>query len=284
MDKSITIDGQHYDLLGVQRGGAAVYRGSASYARIGPKEVITRDLSLHRAMEKAKFPVAGILGEGELIGSIGYFIEEALGARSFRAIFQEDLDTRGSIQKENFDAFTGMVKKLFAAQIKCSEKKWNIDEFAEGIHLPSLLKELPDHRDALARRFEEACARLQKLPSTLTHGDCNPANMYEKGIIDLEDSFHGPLGYDAVSALMTIDWVPDTKMYEFHAQYRFTDEQKKQYLQTLSKITSKVKLPNIELHLEDLTFCRAVWLCNGMNEWPRTQQWRFEKLVKTYLS
>jgi hypothetical protein len=99
--------------------------------------------------------------------------------------------------------------------------------------------------------------------------------MYENGIIDLEDSFYGPLGYDVISALRTIEWSPEMKSFEFYAHYRFSEEQKKAYLKAFRAIAP---------HAEDLAFCRAVWLSSGMQAWPRIQQWRFEKLISTYLS
>ena len=283
-ETEFSIDNQRYHLLGKQRGGAAVYRGDAgAYLRLGEREVIERDLGLHRAMERAKFPVAPLISDGEL-GNERYFVEQSLGQRSFRAIFQETTDASRVILKSNFDAFIGVMKKLHAAQFKANQGAWNSEEFAEGIKLPLLCKELPDHADALLKRFGEAHARLRLLPGTLTHGDCNPSNVYENGIIDLEDSFHGPLGYDQISALISIEWSPDTRDYEFVAQYRFTKVEQQHYLHMFDVLHAKYTLPPLSKFLDDLSFCRAVWLCTGMGAWPRIQQWRYEKLINTYLS
>ena len=284
MEAEFSIDSQRYKLLGKQRGGASVYRGDAgAYLRLGSRETIDRDLGLHRAMEAAKFPVAPIISDGEL-GNERYFVEQSLGTRSFRAIFQEDIDVSRAIAKSNFDVFVGVMKKLFSSQLKVSQKEWHTEEFAEGIKLPLLCKELPDHAEALRTRFAQACAQLRHVPGTLTHGDCNPANIYEGGIIDLEDSFHGPLGYDQISALTSIDWSPDTRDYEFYAQYRFSDGDRAQYLRVFDALMTKAKLPTLSKYADDLAFCRAVWLCSGMREWPRIQQWRYEKLLNDYLS
>lgn len=282
METTIRIDGREYTLLGQQRSGAAIYRGKDSYVRIGPARVIAPDLALHRAMEAEHYPVAHILAEG-MLGADQYFVEESLGTHSFRTLFQEDCEQTGVISDANFLTFTRVMKRLLDAEMRALESEWDTTDFAAGIRLPVLMSELPRHADALYARFEAALPRIKKIPGTLTHGDCNPANMYAGGIIDLEDSFRGPLGYDCVSAISTIDWTPRTKQYEFHAQYSFTDEQKKQYLQTLSKKAGKVRLDLTALY-EDFAFCRAVWLCTGMGAWPRLQQWRYEKLVDTYLS
>lgn len=281
-EQRLFLDGISFELLGEQRSGAAVYRGEGAYLRIGEKGAIARDLTQHRLMEEAKYPVAGIISEGEL-GQKGYFIEKSLGPRSFRAMFQEDCDEKGRISDANFNNFLQVMKKLHGAQLKSRALEWNVQDFAAGVNVTRLSGELSTYRAAIESRFMQAVERLQKLPGALQHGDCNPANMYMGGIIDLEDSFFGPLGYDAVSALMSIEWSPETRDHEFYAQYRFTPEHKAAYLKALSVLNTKAKLPTLSAHFDDLAFCRAVWLCSGMHEWPRIQQWRFEKLISTYL-
>lgn len=272
-DSVLTIDAERFELLGLQKGGSAVYRGEKNYLRIGPKEGIAADRLIHQAMEKAKFPVARILSEGEL-NSHGYFVEESLGERSFRAAFQEDMEARSRINDAHFTAFLALMKKFYSAQKKSAKGDWDTDEFAAGIRLPELCRELPVHADAIRERFAVAIERLKPLPRALTHGDCNPANLYERGVIDLEDSFYGPLGYDIISALVTIEWAPEVKTHEFYAQYRFAPEQKAAYLKQFRQIAP---------HFDDLAFCRAAWLSSGMGEWPRLQQWRFEKFVHEFL-
>lgn len=272
--KSLVVDAVRFELLGEQRGGAAVYRGENAYLRLGETQMILHALTLHREMEKAKYPVAPIISQGE-IGAQSYFIEKSLGTRSFRAIFQEDFERDGHIADQNFMALVTILKKLHGAQAKFAGRAWSADEFAGGIRLPSLCSELPDHAHALRERFTAAAVRLQNLPGSLTHGDCNPANIYEEGIIDLEDSFYGPSGYDVISALTSIEWSPRTREYEFYAHYRFSDEQKEVYLKTFALVAA---------HAKDLSFTRAVWVCSGMGKWPRLQHWRFEKLVKDFLS
>jgi Ser/Thr protein kinase RdoA (MazF antagonist) len=274
MSEMLIIGGRSFELLGLQRGGAAVYRGEGEYLRIGETRAIERDLALHRAMEKARFPVPSILSDGEMQGK-RYFVESSAGTHSFRAIFQEDVDAHRTIKDEHFDAFVAVMKKLHAAQKKNAKGKWSTQEFAEGIRLPELCKELPVHADAIRNRFDAAVKRLETLPRALTHGDCNPANIYERGVIDLEDSFYGPLGYDVASALVTIEWSPELRSYEFFAQYRFSEAQKAAY---------KKSFRSIAPHFEDFAFCRAAWLSTGMGAWPRIQQWRFEKFIHEFLS
>ncbi|MEK7098424.1 MAG: aminoglycoside phosphotransferase family protein [Patescibacteria group bacterium] len=282
LEQRLFLDGISFELLGEQRSGAAVYRGEGAYLRIGEKSAIARDLLQHRLMEEAQYPVAGIISEGEL-GHRGYFIEKSLGTRSFRAAFQEDCDEHSRISHANFNDFLHVIKKLHGAQLKSRAAGWNVQDFAAGVNVTKLSSELPAYREAVEGRFMQAVEQLKRLPGALQHGDCNAANTYRGGIIDLEDSFFGPVGYDAVSALMSIEWSPETRDHEFYAQYRFTPEQRATYLKTLSVLNAKVKAPPLSTHFDDLAYCRAIWLCSGMHAWPRLQQWRFEKLIREYL-
>jgi hypothetical protein len=280
-DKTLVIEGHQFELLGVQRSGAAVYRGSGVYARVGDKSVILSDLMQHREMESAKYPVAEIVSEGEIGGKM-YFLETALGDRSFRVAFQEEYEA-GRVSDATFTRFTKVVKKLFTAQLAAREPSWNVADFAAGIGVTKLSTELPAFRTEIEKRFVEATENLSKLPGAIQHGDCNASNIYEGGIIDIEDSFRGPIGYDIISALVSIEWSPATRNYEFFAQYRFTAEQKAQYLKTFAALCKDARIPDVTRFIDDLAYCRALWLCTGMREWPRIQQWRFEKFLTEYL-
>lgn len=283
MEKSISIEGQNYELLGVQKHGAGVYRGASAYARVGDMAAIEPDYQQHLLMQTAKYPVAEILGRGNAAG-MEYFLEKSLGAQSFKVRFLEDMARDGKISSESFSDFLAAMRKLFTAQLKSIEGEWQVGEFAGGIQLGVLTRELPTYRDALEKRFVEACQRLKGFPRVLVHGDCDPSNVYESGFIDVEYSFFGPLGYDMTTPLTSMEWSPDTKNFEFYSQYRFTDAQRETYLTTFDKLLKKAKLPALSDQYSDFAFCRAVWLCTGMHEWPRIQQWRYEKLIETFLS
>jgi len=283
MPETLYIEGKEFQLLGKQRSGAAVYRGPGCYLRMGNRASIAHDLAQHREMVAAKYSVANILSEGEHEGKM-YFIEESLGSQSFRALFADEYTATGAVSGKHFADFTGIAKKLYAAQLKARREAWDVGEFAAGANVTKFARELPVYRAEIEAKFVAAAERLKKLPGTLLHGDCNAANMYEGGIIDLEDSFIGPVGYDQISALMTIEWSPATRDFEFYAQYAISGDQKASYLKALNTVGKKAGITDLGKHAADLAFCRAIWLCSGMAEWPRIQQWRYEKFVTTYLS
>lgn len=283
MPETLHIEGKQFQLLGTQRSGAAVYRGSECFLRIGEKSAIAHDLALHREMERAKYPVAPILSEGTHEDKM-YFIEASLGPRSFKALFEEDTLASGAITAQHFSDFTAVAKKLYAAQSKNVRETWDVGEFAAGANVTTFARELPLYRQEIEEAFVGAAERLKKLPGTLLHGDCNASNMYKGGVIDLEDSFYGPLGYDQISALTSIEWSPDTRNFEFYAQYKISPEQKAAYMKSLNAIGKKSGVPDLAKYANDLAFCRAIWLCSGMSQWPRIQQWRYEKFIADFLS
>lgn len=281
MPEKLRVEGKEFALLGLQRKGTAVYRGSEAYLRLGPPRAISDDLEFHRRMEGAGYPVAKILSEGTHDGA-QYFIEESLGDRSFTASFGEEYRSDGKVSDASFDALLKIAMRFAYAQLTTAEDSFRKVVFAEAIRLPALKSELPEYADALQNEFDTVARRLQLYPSVITHGDLNPSNMYPRGVIDLEDSFDGPLGFDITSVLMTQDWFPDGD-YEFVSKYRISEEQKARCIAECDKLYARAGFPVVSAAYRDLSFCRAVWLCAGMNEWPKIQKWRFDKLEKDFL-
>ncbi len=267
----------------VQRGGTtAVYKSNGEYLRIGESVRIERDLKRHKKMEENGLPVAPLITDGELNGQ-RYFIERSLGEKRLRDLFEEDTARYGTISESNFESFLRITELFGRAQIKTVVPSKDFDEFAKGIYLDTLCAELADHKGTIRRRFENAAEKLKSFPFVITHGDLSPSNMYPDGVIDLEDSFHGPFGYDLVSSLVTNDYVPESPEYEFHAKYRFSENQRKNYLNLLDRILSENNLPPISDFIADFEFCRAVWLAVGMSKWPKVQKFRYDLLIKKFL-
>ena len=285
MSATITVDGIVYTQVERRRPERAldsdVYRSENSYLRIGAPDVIGRTIRIHREMESAGFPVARMLSEG-VQGGRRYFIEESLGDVTFRLLFTRETETTGKVSDKTFDAFADVAKKFLHAQAKARTPS-DARGFAAGIHLDVLAEELPQYRLSLPMRFERILQRLEIFPFVLSHGDLGPANMYPRGVIDLEDSFPAPFGFDAISALTTIDWFPDGSEYEFPAKFRFTSDQRHRYLTMIDEVAVREVLPALSPYLGDLDFFRAVWLCARMGEWPNIQKWRYDRFIREYL-
>ena len=280
MPSQLTIDGKDYTLVSQQRARTAVYRSSDAYLRIGPPDVIAANLAVHRLMEQAKFPVARILAEGRLDDRT-YFVEEALG-ETYRMLFSREYERDGVVHDETFSHFAGIVGKFFTAQAATSATG-DPGELARGIHLGIMQDELPQYASRIQARFDLALERMKALPYVLTHGDFNPSNIAQRGVLDLEDSFAAPLGFDIASALITIDWFPDAGDYEYEARWRFSAGQKTAYVRMFDAMFADRGFIGFTPYLQELAFCRALWLTARMHQWPKTQKWRYEKLVREYL-
>lgn len=281
MPDSLTIEGKHYALLGTQKSGASVYRGISSFLRIGPAHAIQRDLAFHRRMEQAKFPVAPILSEGTY-GAEAYFIEQSFGERSFSAMFNEEYAHNGAIADVNFDNYIVCIGSFFKSQMT-TRTTFKESDLRFAIRLDQLADEFPHLRNVLDVTFKKTMEQLQIFPGALTHGDLTAANAYPTGVIDLEDSFVGPIGFDIVSALISKEWTPEGD-YEPSPFFRFTGDQQRRYFEYFDALCLENNIPKISEAVQAFSFCRGVWLCAGMAEWPKTQKWRVEKLVHEHLA
>lgn len=282
--KQLVIKGIHYDLVDVQREGrTAIYRADESYLRIGASEKIKKDLAFHIKMESFGFPVAKLIDKGEFEG-MAFFVEESLGEEKFGDIFKRETEQFGRIQDKTFDDFIAISEKFAFAQLKIATDKKDWNDFTRGIHLDIICDELPELKDRIMDTYKKAEERLSVFPFVITHGDFTSQNIYPKGVIDLEDSFMGPAGYD-IGAIMDIaTWFPQSKEYEFYRFYTFIDVQKQKYLDAMDAIYLKHNLPKISDYLADFNFTRGIWFAVRMDHTPKLQQFRYEALKKFFSS
>ncbi len=281
--EKIVLNDRVFEFLVNQRGfESAIYKSNDSYLRIGKPEKINPNLELHKQMEAQGFPVAKLLEEGAL-GEELYFIESSLGNSHLGNVFAEEYKLHGSISAETFENFILIAEKFAQAQIATQSDHKDYSEFSRGIWLQHLCEEMPEHAGKLLERFQQIQEHTKNLPFIITHGDFNPNNLYSTGVIDLEDSFHGPYGYDLVSAIAHIDSFPDGDQYEHSARYRFTPGQKNLYFERLDQISVEAGLPALSEFKEDFEFSRAVWLAAGIPHVPKLQEFRFDSIIAKYL-
>lgn len=279
----LELEGRSFDFVLVQRGfQSVVYKSADAYLRIGEPKRVLADLTLHKKMEAAGFPVAKVFAEGSLDGQ-AYFIETSLGEKHFGDLFADDIEKTGLISEATFENFLSFVEQFANAQLATKSIEKNFDEFARGICLGELCQDLPQYTSKLRARFEQAQKRLAALPFVVTHGDFNAHNIYPAGVIDLEDSFYGAYGYDLISGIAHIDNFPDSQEYEYFAKYRFTTEQKQRYMARLDMISEQAGLPALSDFETDFDFCRAVWSATKISHVPKLQKFRHDRLVQKFL-
>lgn len=277
--QEIRLDNETYTLVKKQRGGSRVYTNGKTYLRVGPSSLVQKHSNAHKALIENQFPIPRLLDEG-VIGEEMYYREESLGDKRFTDLFAESFARGGVVADADFDAFMGVAERLFLAQV--SHPLTHRDEklFAQGVHLEIMKEELMAEAHALDRRFTEALRACEGVPFVVSHGDFNASNMYPTGVIDFEDVFEAPLGYDIASALMTLDWFPDGPSFEFFAKYRFSDAQKERYTARFDSLFKEHSLPSFSSLYEHLSFCRGLWLAARMHEWPRIQAFRYDLIRK----
>lgn len=280
----IELGGITFELVKSQRdGNSSVYKGSNSYLRIGNVGKIHSDLALHKRMKSAGFPVAEIISEGEVDGK-AYFVESSVGDKTLSQMFAEEIEVTGSISEESFDQFLNVTDQFARAQIRTKTQERDIEEFSNGIHLDILCQELPQHAEKIQTKFKEIQARITELPFVISHGDFNPYNLYAGGVIDLEDSYCAPFGHDLIGGIVSIDYFPDSSVFEYFAKYKFSEEQKRKYMALLDGICDEERLPKLSLFQSDFEFTRAVWLLVRMHKWPNIQKFRYDKFIEKFLT
>lgn len=264
----------------------SVYRGENEFLRIGPKEVIVKELNLHKKLLKFDFPIPQILSEGERNGQY-YYIETSLGDIIFGDIFREDTNKNGSITDENFQKLLILIERFTRAQLKTAENNKIFENFYFGIHVDYLIEELPHLQNKIVAGFEKLKTRISPLPLVITHGDFNPHNFLENGVIDFENIFSAPAGYDIVSNVYHSFLFPKEGDFEIIRRYEFLDDQINDYFSLINFVYTENNLPKLSDFAEDFMFGRMIWSAVRMQRCPKIQAWRykkFEEILENYLS
>lgn len=273
--KHITVEGSVFELVDVQRGGSAIYKNENYYLRIGDLPKLGEDLTLHKRMESFGFPVAQLVSEGNF-QNMPYFIEESLGTECFGQIFKKETQTFGQVTDESFGKFLAITAQFATAQLKTVSETKNWETFRTGLHLDILCQELPLLKQKIIDKYSQVEERLKAFPFGILHGDFTPFNIYPKGIIDLEDSFLGPVGFDVGAFPGIQNWFPDTSDDELHKVYKCTNSQTQEYLRTMDNIYQGEGLPKISDFLDEFNFTKGIWFTVRMQHLPSLQQFRYE--------
>lgn len=282
MPEEITLHGRKFRFIKIQRDElSAIYQSDNVFMRIGTKERILKDLKRHKEMFNIGFPLANIIEEGELEEK-HYFLEESVGEKNFSTLFYESIESGLHPSDKVFQKFMDIVESFLYAQNKTKTES-TFSEVRKEIEIDILCDELPEATEQVNNLFEKIITSLHTIPFVLSHGDFNPHNIHEHGVIDLEDSFHAPMGYDAVCAIEHIEFFPLEKEYEFRAKYRFSPEQKQEYYERIAKIYALQGIVFTKEQLEYLRFLRAVWSVVRMHKFPKLREWRFSKFKREFL-
>lgn len=198
----------------------SIYRSSDTFLKIGPKDLIQKELRAHKNLLKLGFPVAEIIKQGPVGENNYYYAEKSLGDNHFGHIFSEDYEKTGVVSEKHFTNLLLVTEKFAEAQIKSATKEYFLQDFYLGVNINYIIEELPYLKKNILEAFEKAVKKLSVFPFVITHGDFNPHNLFTKGVIDFMETFYAPAGKD----------------YELVRRYEFSPEQIKQYLAFVDNI------------------------------------------------
>jgi len=259
----------------------SVYKGENTFLRIGTGEELRKELELHKELLKCKFPIAEILKEGTYEGQF-FYIEKALGTMPLGSVFTNECKENGKISDNSFLPFLKLSEQFAKAQLLTASKSGNFEKDAyTGFHMDYVVEELPKLKDELIRAFQKMNDTTSIFPVVITHGDCNPYNLFDKGIIDIENNFHAHAGYDLISNIYSTYCFPKNGDYENKRRYEFTSAQIAEYMQRIDKVYTDAGLPKLSVYQDDFMFARIVWATARMQYTPKLQKWRYDLLEKT---
>ncbi|MDD5050708.1 MAG: phosphotransferase [Candidatus Pacebacteria bacterium] len=264
----------------------SIYKGNGTFLRIGPKELIEKEVQFHKKLVHFGYPMARIISEGQYEDK-SYFIENSLGEFHFGQLCAEDFAKNGSVSDFLFQSLLAITKKYAEAQLQTASKDpFNEEAFQKLIQFETILKEAPHLKEKSESCMKKVESHIKELPTVITHGDFNPHNIFEKGVIDWERTAHAPAGYDLVTNITQIFFFPHEGNYEYMGKYVFSKQQVGLYWSEIDALYESKGLPKLSDYANDFIFCRSVWSVVRMEKWPNIQKWRYtlhEKIMDVYL-
>jgi hypothetical protein len=250
-----------------------IYHHNNEILRIGPADIIQRELDIQTKLLSYEFPIPVIYETGQFDDDREYILEEKLGDEHFGEVFKTETVEFGEISEVTFIKYKLLLESFINAQTRTAIKFTNeqFNQFLGISHLNSIGKELVDLNNKIDKAISKIRSKVEQQDFVLSHGDFNPHNIYENGIIDLESFTFAPLGYDLGSALDHIYFFPDKEGYEMTARYEFN---KNQYRE-LENINEKY-IPNYSNISSIFKIARCAFATVEMHHTPKVQEYRYE--------
>lgn len=265
-----------------RRGDVAVYTSGDLYARVGEREVVEGMLDLHKKFNVFSFPVPEIVGQGEIAGQ-GYFLEKSLGEKCFSFLFQDDIEKSGGVSPELFEKFISIAEKFARAQLRSALSGKDSFSITALVRPEDLAEELPEFGGKILKLYGEALEKVKIFPNVLTHGDFCSHNLFPSGVIDFEEVYYAPAGYDIVTNIFHNKYFPAGRDYEYYRLYKISGEQESLYYRRLDSLYLAHGLPELSKYRKHFEYLRAIWLTRRNGGAPKLQAWRYELFKSEYL-
>ena len=244
--------------------------------------------SLARWCGETVFPVPEVTEIGQFPDGLGYFIEKSVGMENFGSSLGREYAATGSISDETFDTFREISLRFLAAQLKPSCRQTGPAQLQDGIQLENVQRENPDVAGLLEQAVTKAEERTQALPLVLTHGDLSPFNILPGGVIDFEERFVAPAGFDAITciAFQRLWDHPKPDGAGTMRLWEFSRRQIADFLSQADELFAAQRLPPLSSFFDDFLMLKAIWALSyerphDMNS-TQVQRWLWRKRVATY--
>lgn len=223
---------QDYEFVKHRRNGSTIYRCKeyTHYMKVGPWEEIQQEVRLYELLLSYDVPMPKLLGYEMMTDGLWRMKEESLKGKLYSEIFTESCDTHGFVEDSILDQFITYQKKHLVAQRNTIGKKVVDRAFDCHHHLHTEWFMESDKAHALMQKIDGIGVNV---PHGRNHGDHNAYNIFQDGLIDLEDSFEWYLWYDTVTAI-TQNYRFPASWAELCRQHAFTEKQMRHYLTQLS--------------------------------------------------
>ena len=230
------------------------------YLHIGNNKNIKKEALCIKKIKRLGFPIPELL-EYDKTKKQSYYIEKSAGDKSFGDKFYKEYFSQSKINSNTLESMCDVVCLFLRSQIRSSDYFNSKYDLRKNIMLKNILVENPD----LNHIKVELCVskienRLYSLPTTFSHGDLTPRNIFENGIIDIEFNSIMPVGYDVLTLpIMERFWGFKKNKNETYENFYLSEKQISHYFK---RIEAEAKINGIKDFLtfrNDFILLKAIW-------------------------
>mgnify|MGYP000114205768 CR=1 FL=1 len=265
---------EKYTYIKTRRNGSKIYQAGdgSHFAKAWLHEAVSQEADLYQKLGKYGIKLPTVISVQTIM------MEQSFWEKTFADLFTESYSQVNIIQEEIFDNFIVMNQSHLDSQIKLIGENITDKKFASFDHLAEENRIDPD---LIKKAYEKIMNVVQSMPMTRNHWDYNPYNIFPEWVIDLEDWFLWPIGYDTITSLTQNYRFPDEGDYELHRQHSFSLPQIVSFLTRLSDNAIKINFLDKDLFAA-LFLMRWAFVTAWSSRAPKSQAYRYE-LFQTLL-
>lgn len=265
LGSKVKIDGRQFEVIKDSRlrDGVVVKCGDV-YGRLGPKDLVTEELTHTLSLQDRGFPVPKVLGSGELADGMYYFTESSLGTETFHKLFTREYRETGTVSNASFSSYISVIEKYAQAQAQNNNRtKITAAEFIANLVPNNEVVPSYSYFGYDAEEYLNAIAlasdKLTDAPMGILQYDLNPYNMLKGGVIDFELVGYGPIGFDTLmSARWGGTWFTDYPS-RYPIGYALSARQIAENDTLIREIATKHNISDPAIYLQEFLLLKSAW-------------------------